>query len=88
MLSVLSWSAVELNPPETYPLTVMNQGGELLNVSQCVTSSLMRSTHQRCVASASSSQWSGFSGSHQSTSVRVVPSGAFHQPSTVPPARR
>lgn len=66
----------------------MNQGGELLNVSQWVMSFLIRSTHQRCVASAFGFQSAASSALHQSVSVRVVPSGAFHQPSTAPPARR
>lgn len=66
----------------------MNQGGELLNVSQWSMSSLIRSTHQRWVASASSFQSAGSSALHQSVSSRVVPSGACHQPSTAPPARR
>ncbi|CAM5391547.1 hypothetical protein SGRIM128S_03612 [Streptomyces griseomycini] len=66
----------------------MNQGGELLKVSQWVMSFLMRSTHQRWVASAFSFQSAGSSASHQSVSSRVVPAGAFHQPSTAPPARR
>lgn len=73
-------------PPETYPLTVWNQGGELLNASQVVTLSLIWSTHQRWPASASQFQWSGLFGSHQSLSFWVVPSGAFQKPSMVAPA--
>ncbi|CAM5711438.1 hypothetical protein SALBM217S_05726 [Streptomyces griseoloalbus] len=66
----------------------MNQGGELLKVSQWVMSFLIRSTHQRWVASARSFQSAGSSGSHQPVSSRVVPAGARHQPSTAPPGRK
>ncbi|MBB5827150.1 hypothetical protein HDA31_003339 [Micromonospora carbonacea subsp. aurantiaca] len=82
------WSAAGSKPPETYPLTVWNHGGELLKVSHRVTSPLIRSTHQRCARSASGFQCCGLSGSHQSVSARLVPSGARHQPGTAPPGRR
>jgi hypothetical protein len=79
------WSVLASKPPETYPLTVWNQGGELLNASQRVTFFLTRSTHQRWPASADQSQCSGLSGFHQSVSCLVVPSGAFQKPSIVAP---
>lgn len=35
------WSALASKPPETYPLTVWNQGGELLKASHRLTLSLI-----------------------------------------------